>query len=192
MSRGHRCPRPPRATGHSLRVAGPRAAAGAGAHPRAPRSRARVALAPGPPTSRCQRAPSGRRVRGAAGDPEAGSGRGDAAATPGCALRRPAPAGPWPRSKLRAPVRPRGLPAAPPARFYLFIHERHTHTQRERQRRRQREKQAPCREPDVGLDSGTPGSRPEPKGDAQRLSHPGIPTGSMPSMKPTWSLNSLP
>ena len=33
-------------------------------------------------------------------------------------------------------------------RFYLFIHERH----------RQREKQAPCREPDVGLDPRTPES----------------------------------
>ena len=43
----------------------------------------------------------------------------------------------------------------------------------EKQRHRQREKQAPCREPDVGLDPGTPGSRPEPKADAQPLSHPG-------------------
>ena len=32
--------------------------------------------------------------------------------------------------------------------------------ERERQRHRQREKQAPCREPDVGLDSRTPGSHP--------------------------------
>ena len=48
-------------------------------------------------------------------------------------------------------------------------------TERERQRHRQREKQAPCREPDVGLDSRTPGSRPEPKADAQPLSHPGAP-----------------
>ena len=40
----------------------------------------------------------------------------------------------------------------------LFIHE----TQRERQR----EKQVPCREPDVGLDPGTPGSHPELKADA--------------------------
>ena len=39
-------------------------------------------------------------------------------------------------------------------RFYSFILERH----RERQRHRQREKQAPCGEPDVGLDPGTPGS----------------------------------
>ena len=29
----------------------------------------------------------------------------------------------------------------------------------------QREKQDPCREPDVGLDPGTPGSHPEPKTD---------------------------
>ena len=48
-------------------------------------------------------------------------------------------------------------------------------TERKRQRHRQREKQAPCREPDVGLDPGTPGSCPEPKADAQPLSHPGIP-----------------
>ena len=37
---------------------------------------------------------------------------------------------------------------------------RHTHTQRQtdrqRQRQRQREKQAPCREPDMGLDSRSP------------------------------------
>ena len=47
-------------------------------------------------------------------------------------------------------------------RFYLFIHETHTHTHThtERQRHRQREKQAPCREPDVGLNPGSPGSHP--------------------------------
>ena len=50
-----------------------------------------------------------------------------------------------------------------------------THTQR--QRYRQREKQAPCTEADVGLDPGTPGSCPEPKADAQPLSHPGVPHG---------------
>ena len=48
----------------------------------------------------------------------------------------------------------------------------------ERPRHRQREKQAPCREPDMGQDSGTPGSCPEPKADAQPLSHPGIPRQS--------------
>ena len=38
----------------------------------------------------------------------------------------------------------------------------------------QREKQAPCGEPDVGLDPRTLGSRPEPKADAQLLSHSGV------------------
>ena len=47
--------------------------------------------------------------------------------------------------------------------------------EKERQRHRQREKQAPCREPDVGLDPRTPGSHPEPKADTQPLSHPGVP-----------------
>ena len=46
---------------------------------------------------------------------------------------------------------------------------------RHKERYRQREKQVPCREPDVGLDPGTLGSRPEPKADAQLLSHPGVP-----------------
>ena len=58
-------------------------------------------------------------------------------------------------------------------RFYLFIHERHR--ERERQKHRQREKQAPCQEPNVGLDPGTPGSRPGLKAGAQLLSHPGVP-----------------
>ena len=53
-------------------------------------------------------------------------------------------------------------------RFYLFIHER------ERQRHRQREKQAPRREPDVGFNPGSPGSRPGPKG-AKPLSCPVLP-----------------
>ena len=48
-------------------------------------------------------------------------------------------------------------------------------TERETQSHRQREKQAPCREPDAGLDPETPGSRPEPKAGAKLLSHPGIP-----------------
>ena len=43
-------------------------------------------------------------------------------------------------------------------RFYLFIHERHR--EREAETHRQREKQAPYREPDVGLDPGFPGSGP--------------------------------
>ena len=40
-------------------------------------------------------------------------------------------------------------------------------TQRHRQKQhRQREKQALCREPDMGLDPGSPGSGPGPKADA--------------------------
>ena len=46
-------------------------------------------------------------------------------------------------------------------RFYLFIHERHRDIKR--QRHSQREKQAPCREPNVGLNPRTPGSCLEPK-----------------------------
>ena len=56
--------------------------------------------------------------------------------------------------------------------IYLFMIER----ERERQRHRRREKQAPCGEPDVGLDPGTPRSRPGPKAGAKPLRHPGIPT----------------
>ena len=37
---------------------------------------------------------------------------------------------------------------------------RDIHRERERQRHRQREKQAPCRELNVGLDPGSPGSHP--------------------------------
>ena len=55
--------------------------------------------------------------------------------------------------------------------IYLFMID----IERERQRHRQREKQAPCREPDVGLDPGSPGLRPGPKAGTKPLSHPGIP-----------------
>ena len=51
-------------------------------------------------------------------------------------------------------------------------------TQRERereQRHRQREKQAPCREPDVGLDPRIAGSHPGLRSGAKLLRHPGIP-----------------
>ena len=42
-----------------------------------------------------------------------------------------------------------------------------------------REKQAPCRELDVGLDPRTAGSHPEPKADAQPLSHPDVPKSTV-------------
>ena len=69
-------------------------------------------------------------------------------------------------------------------KFYLFIHERH----RERGRHRQRGKQAPCGEPDMGLDPRTPGSCPEPKADAQLVSHPGAST-QIKSLKKKWLKN---
>ena len=46
--------------------------------------------------------------------------------------------------------------------------------ERERQRYKQREKEDPHGEPDAEPDPRTPGSRPEPKADAQPLSHPGV------------------
>ena len=42
--------------------------------------------------------------------------------------------------------------------IYLFMRERER--ERETQRPRQREQQAPCREPDMGLDPESPGSHP--------------------------------
>ena len=63
--------------------------------------------------------------------------------------------------------------------IYLFTYdrprERERERERERQRHRRRKKQAPCLEPNTGLDPGTPGLRPGPKAGAKPLSHPGIP-----------------
>ena len=53
--------------------------------------------------------------------------------------------------------------------------DREREKERGRQRHRRREKQAPCREPNAGLDPGTPGSCPGPKAGTKPLSHPGIP-----------------
>ena len=52
-------------------------------------------------------------------------------------------------------------------RFYLFM----------RDTEGEAEKQAPCGEPNVGLNPGTPGSHPGLKAGAQMLSHPGVPRG---------------
>ena len=55
-------------------------------------------------------------------------------------------------------------------------------TEREREREREAETQAEGeagsmhREPEVGLDPGSPGSCPRPKAGAKPPSHPGIPT----------------
>ena len=58
-------------------------------------------------------------------------------------------------------------------RFFLKIYLFMIDIYRERQRHR-REKQVPCREPNMGLDPGTPKSCPGPKAGAKLLSHPGI------------------
>ena len=51
--------------------------------------------------------------------------------------------------------------------FYLFINERER--EREAEIQAEREKQAPCREPHVGLDPWSPGSRPGQKPGIPRL-----------------------
>ena len=62
---------------------------------------------------------------------------------------------------------------------FLFIYD--SHREREREREREAETQAEGeagsmhREPDVGFDPGSPGSRPGPKAGAKPLRHPGIP-----------------
>ena len=66
-------------------------------------------------------------------------------------------------------------------------------TEREREREREAKAQAEGeagsmhREPDVGFDPGSPGSRPGPKAGAKPLHHPGIPPLSInpPSFKHT-------
>ena len=57
--------------------------------------------------------------------------------------------------------------------FYLFM----IVTERERGTETQAEGEAGSmhREPDVGFDPGSPGSRPGPKAGAKPLRHPGIP-----------------
>ena len=62
---------------------------------------------------------------------------------------------------------------------FLFIYD--SHREREREREREAETQAEGeagsmnREPDVGFDPGSTGSRPGPKAGAKLLRHPGIP-----------------
>ena len=48
-------------------------------------------------------------------------------------------------------------------------------TEKQGQGQKQREKQAPCWEPDSGLDPWSPGSHLELKAGTESLSHPGIP-----------------
>ena len=58
-----------------------------------------------------------------------------------------------------------------------MIYDSHTEREREREAETQAEGEAGSmhREPDVGFDPGSPGSRPGPKAGAKLLYHPGIP-----------------
>ena len=56
--------------------------------------------------------------------------------------------------------------------FSLFIYD--SHREREREREAEGEAGSMHREPDVGFDPGSPGSRPGPKAGAKPLRHPGI------------------
>ena len=53
---------------------------------------------------------------------------------------------------------------------------------------RQGEKQAPYKQPDVGLDSGTPGSCPGPKTGTKLLSYPGIPQEALRLFLSLWGI----
>ena len=46
---------------------------------------------------------------------------------------------------------------------------------RDTQREKESQAEGECGEPNAGLDPGTLGSQPEPKADAQPLSHPAAP-----------------
>ncbi|CAD7681113.1 unnamed protein product [Nyctereutes procyonoides] len=59
----------------------------------------------------------------------------------------------------------------------ILFHFEEGHTERKREAETQAEGEAGSmhREPDVGFDPGSPGSRPGPKAGAKPLRHPGIP-----------------
>ena len=57
--------------------------------------------------------------------------------------------------------------------FFLFIYD--SHREREAETQAEGEAGSVHREPDVGFDPESPGSRPGPKAGAKPLRHPGIP-----------------
>ena len=58
---------------------------------------------------------------------------------------------------------------------FLFIYDSHREIEREAETQAEGEAGSMHREPDVGFDPGSPGSRPGPKAGAKPLRHPGIP-----------------
>ena len=59
--------------------------------------------------------------------------------------------------------------------FFFFFYDSHTEREREAETQAEGEAGSMHREPDVGFDPGSPGSRPGPKAGAKPLRHPGIP-----------------
>ena len=57
----------------------------------------------------------------------------------------------------------------------MIVTERETEREREAETQAEGEAGSMHREPDVGFDPGSPGSRPGPKAGANPLRHPGIP-----------------
>ena len=60
-------------------------------------------------------------------------------------------------------------------KFFLFIYDSYREREREAETQAEGEAGSMHREPDVGFDPGSPGSRPGPKAGAKPLRHPGIP-----------------
>ena len=58
---------------------------------------------------------------------------------------------------------------------FLFIYDSHREREREAETQAEGEAGSIHREPDVGFDPGSPGSRPGSKAGAKPLRHPGIP-----------------
>ena len=58
---------------------------------------------------------------------------------------------------------------------FLYIYDSHTEREREAETQAEGEAGSMHWEPDVGLDPGSPESRPGPKAGAKPLRHPGIP-----------------
>ena len=57
----------------------------------------------------------------------------------------------------------------------IFIYDSHRERERGAETQAEGEAGSMQREPDVGFDPGSPGSRPGPKAGAKPLRHPGIP-----------------
>ena len=74
---------------------------------------------------------------------------------------------------------------------FLFIYDSHTEREREAETQAEGEAGSMHREPNMGLDPGTPGLHPGPKAGAKPLSHPGIPTSVVSKPVLTYSLPSL-